>query len=134
MAAAGTGRCPHARGTGTGQRRQPPAESVLSKPQSSPTVLLILLDPFLPRACFFSPQRHRVALREESVRGQKVGPQPGRDGKGGSSRGIETRARSPPRLSLARGPGKMPKARGLSSSSGRRAGVKSPVCWAAGWA
>ena len=40
-----------------------PAESVLSKPQSSPTVLLILLTPFLPRACFLSPQRHRVALR-----------------------------------------------------------------------
>ena len=40
-----------------------PAESVLSKPQSSPTVLLVLLDPFLPQACFFSPQRHRVALR-----------------------------------------------------------------------
>ena len=130
MAAAGTGCCPHVGGAGTGQRRQ----SVLSKPQSSPTVLLTLLDPFLPQACFFSPQRHCVALREEGVRGQKVGPQPGRGGKGGSSREIETRARSPPWPSLARGPGKMPKPRGFSSSSGRRAGVKSPVCWAAGWA
>ena len=34
-----------------------------TEPQSSPTVLLVLLDPFLPQACFFSPQRHRVALR-----------------------------------------------------------------------
>ena len=63
MAAAGTGLCPHAGGAGTGQRRQPPAESVPSKPQSSPTVLLVLLVPFLPQACFLSPQRHCVALR-----------------------------------------------------------------------
>ena len=46
-----------------GQRCRPPAESVLSKPQSSPTVLLIRLIPFLPWACFLSPQRHCVALR-----------------------------------------------------------------------
>ena len=41
-----------------------PAESVLSKPQSSPTVLLILLVPFIPQTCFLSPQRRCVALRE----------------------------------------------------------------------
>ena len=75
MAAAGTGLCPHAGGAGTGQRRQPPAESVLSKPQSSPTVLLVLLVPFLPQACFLSPQRHCVALRRgrhEKLEGQAV--------------------------------------------------------------
>ena len=33
-------------------RRRPPAQSVLNKPQSSPTVLLILLVPFLPWASF----------------------------------------------------------------------------------
>ena len=48
MAASGTGHHPHVGGTGTGQRRRPPAESVLSKAQSSPTVLLTLLYPFLP--------------------------------------------------------------------------------------
>ena len=64
MAAAGTGHRPHGGGAGTGQRRRPPAESVLSKPQSSPTVLLILLVPFLPWASFcHTGQRHRVALR-----------------------------------------------------------------------
>ena len=52
MAAARTGRRPHAGGAGTGERCWPPAESVLSKPQSSPTVLLILLIPFLPWASF----------------------------------------------------------------------------------
>ena len=52
MAAAGTGRCPHVGGAGTGQRHRPLAESVLSKPQSSPTVLLIRLIPFLPQAAF----------------------------------------------------------------------------------
>ena len=63
MAAAGTGRHPQAGGAEFGQRCQPLAESGLSKPQSSPTVLLILLIPFHPWACFLSPQRHRVALR-----------------------------------------------------------------------
>ena len=75
MAAAGTGHHPQAGGTGTGQRCQPPAESVPSKPQSSPTVLLVLLVPFLPRACFLSPQRHRVALRRgrhEKLEGRAV--------------------------------------------------------------
>ena len=63
MAAAGTEHHPHAGGSGTKQRPWLPEESVLSKPQSSPTVLLILLVPFLPWACFFSIQRHHVALR-----------------------------------------------------------------------
>ena len=63
MAAARTGRHPHAGSAGTGERCWPPAESVLSKPQSSPTVLLVLLVPFLPQACFLSPQRHCVILR-----------------------------------------------------------------------
>ena len=63
MAAAGTGCHPQAGGTGTGQRHQPPAESVLSKAQRSPIVLLIRLIPLLPWACFLSPQRHHVTLR-----------------------------------------------------------------------
>ena len=50
MAAAGTRRHPQAGGAGTGQRCRPRAESVLSKAQSSPTGLLILLVPFLPQA------------------------------------------------------------------------------------
>ena len=66
LASAGTGLCPHAGGAGTGQRCQPPEDSVLSKHQSSATVLLILLVPFLPRVCFLSPQRHCVALRRRS--------------------------------------------------------------------
>lgn len=45
MAAAGTGHHPQAGSTRTGQRRRPQAESVLSKAQSSPTGLLILLVP-----------------------------------------------------------------------------------------
>ena len=52
MAAAGTGHRPHTGGAGTGQRHRPPAESVLSKAQSSPTVLLILLLPFFHRPEF----------------------------------------------------------------------------------
>ena len=63
MAAAGTGLRPQAGGVGNGQRHWALAESVLNKPQSRPTVLLILLIPFFPWACFLSPQRHRVALR-----------------------------------------------------------------------
>ena len=55
-------------------------------------------------------------------------------GKGGVSRGIEFRALSLPWPSLAFGPGEMPKPHGLSSSSGRRAGVRSSMCWAAGCA
>ena len=50
MAAAGTGLRPQAGGPGNGQRHWAAAESVLNKPQSSPTVLLILLVPFLPQA------------------------------------------------------------------------------------
>ena len=50
MAAAGTVHHPQAGGAGTGQRCRPLAESVPSKPQRSPTVLLIPLVPFLPRA------------------------------------------------------------------------------------
>ena len=68
------------------------------------------------------------------MRSWKVGLWTDVGGKAGGSRGIETRALSPPQPSLARGPGKMPKACGLSSSFGRRVGVRSPVCWAAGWA
>ena len=63
MAAAGTGHHPQAGSTRTGQRRRPRAESVLSKAQSSPTVLLILLVPFLPWDGSLSPQRHCVILR-----------------------------------------------------------------------
>ena len=66
------------------------------------------------------------------MRSRKVRLWPGVGGKGGGSRGIENRALSPPWPSLARDPGKMAKPRGLSSS-GRRAGVRSPVCWVAGW-
>ena len=65
MAATGTGRRPQVGGAGTGQRCQPMAESVFSKSQSSPTVLLILLVPFLPQTCFLSPERYCVALRRE---------------------------------------------------------------------
>ena len=65
MAAAGTGHRPHVGGAGTGQRCRALAKSVLSKPQSSPTVLLILLVPFIPQTCFLSPQRRCVALRRE---------------------------------------------------------------------
>ena len=65
MAAAGTGHRPHVGGAGTGQRCRALAQSVPSKPQSSPTVLLILLVPFIPQTCFLSPQRRCVALRRE---------------------------------------------------------------------
>ena len=63
MAATGTGLQPQVGGTGNGQRCWPLAESVLNKSRSSPTVLLILLMPFLPWACFLSPQGHHLALR-----------------------------------------------------------------------
>ena len=115
MAAAGTGLCPHTGGAGIGHRRWPWTESVLSKPQSSPTARLILLVPFLLLACFLSPQRHRVALRRGRREKLKFRWFPGVSGKGGGSREIETRALGPPRLSLARNPGKMPKPHGLSS-------------------
>ena len=67
------------------------------------------------------------------MRSRKVRSWPGVGGKGEGSRGIENRALSPPRPSLARDPGKMAKPRGLSSSCGRRAGVRSPVYWVVGW-
>ena len=67
------------------------------------------------------------------MRSRKVRWWPGVRGKGGGSRGIENRALSPPRTSIARDPGKMAKPRGLSSSSGRRARVRSLVYWVAGW-
>ena len=67
------------------------------------------------------------------MRSRKVGPWPGVGGRGGGSRVLETRALSPPWPSLARDPEKMAKPRGLSSSSGRRPGVRSPMCWVAGW-
>ena len=67
------------------------------------------------------------------MRSCKVRWWPGVGGKGGGSRGIENRALSPPRPSLALDPGKMAKPRGLSSSSGRRVGVRSPMCWVSGW-
>ena len=67
------------------------------------------------------------------MRSRKVRWWPGVRGKGGGSRGIENRALSPLRPSLARDPGKMAKPRGLSSSSGRRARVRSLVYWVAGW-
>ena len=60
------------------------------------------------------------------MRSQKVRQFPGVGQKGGGSRGIETRALSPPCPSLARGPGKMLKPRGLSSSSLKPAGLRSP--------
>ena len=63
MAATGTRLWPQAGGAGNGQRHWAPAESVLNKSQSRTTVLLILLIPFLPWACFLSPQRQCVALR-----------------------------------------------------------------------
>ena len=84
LASAGTGLCPHAGGAGTGQRCQPPEDSVLSKHQSSATVLLILLVPFLPRVCFLSPQRHTVSLRrgrQEKLEGQTTALG-GREGQG----------------------------------------------------
>ena len=84
MAAAGTGCCPHIGGTGTGQRCWPPAESVPRKPQSSPTVLLILLVLFIPWACLLSPQRHTVSLRrgrQEKLEGQTTALG-GREGQG----------------------------------------------------
>ena len=68
------------------------------------------------------------------MRNQKDGPRPGLGRKGRGSRGIETRALSPLQPSLARDPAKTPKSHSLSYSSGRQTGVRSPVCWAAGWA
>ena len=65
---------------------------------------------------------------------------PGVGGKGGGYRGVETKALSPPRPSLACDPGKMPKPHGLSSSV-KTAGLRNPytglqnvpeVCDAAG--
>ena len=53
------------------------------------------------------------------MRSRKVRLWPGVGGKGGASRGIKTRALSPPRPSLASDPVKMPKPHGLGSSSGR---------------
>ena len=60
-----------------------------------------------------SPQGHPVALRRGRCEKLEVGV----GGKSGGSRGIETRALSPPQPSLARGLAKKPKPRDLNSSS-----------------
>lgn len=68
-----TGLCPHAGGAGTGQRSAP-TESVLNKPQSSPTVLLVLLDPFLPlEPAFLTSEASSSTERGRHMRDQKVG-------------------------------------------------------------
>lgn len=100
----------------------PQQKSVPSKPQSSPTVLLVLLGPLPSTGLILSPQRHCVALRRKAG---EVGRQ-GHSLEWRASEGSETRAQAPPQPSLASGPGKMPKPHSLSSSSGRRAGVKAP--------
>ena len=70
MAAARTGRHPHAGSAGTGERCWPPAESVLSKPQSSPTVLLVLLSPSFPGAAFVTSE---VSFSTKKRKAREVG-------------------------------------------------------------
>ena len=123
MAAAGTGLCPHVGDAGIGQRRRAPAESGLSKPQSSPTVLLILLIPFLPRACFLSPQRHCVALRRGRSEGQPVA-WGGREGRGLQRNSVQGSEPTPSLTSTWAW--EDPKPRGLSSSPVKPACLRSP--------
>ena len=126
MAAAGTGLRPQAGGAGNGQRHWAAAESVLNKPQSRPTVLLILLIPFFPWACFLSPQRHRVALR--GGRCEKSEDQPvawgGQEGRGLQRNSVQG---SEPTSSLtSTWAWEDPKPHGLSSSPVKPDGLRSP--------